>query len=378
MNLKQPLSRCLAILAAISFSPAQEANPLNEALQRAGANAAELQEALDSVDPARRDGLVFLIEHMPDRDLKSLRADYLLENVDFAYKARAAAPWGKEISDELFFNDVLPYASINERRDRWRKDFYEKFSPLVKECKTPGEAAQVLNRDMWKMVEVRYHATERPKPDQSPYESIEAGYASCSGLSVLLIDACRAVGVPARFVGIPQWANKRGNHSWVEVWDGEWQFTGACEYNKAGLGKAWFAGDASKADGSKWQHSIYASSWKKTGTPFPLIWDRRNKDVSAENVTRRYAKKQSGGRAFIQVFREKGGERVAMIVEIFDAEESLLKAKTKGAESDTNDMLAVRLEAGKEYGLEIAGGQRNKFTPSGKEDEQIEFYIGSE
>ena len=32
------------------------------------------------------------------------------------------------------------------------------------------------------------------------------------------------------------WANKRGNHSWVEIWDdGRWNFTGACEYSAKGL-----------------------------------------------------------------------------------------------------------------------------------------------
>jgi len=366
------------LFATIAKLSAKE-EALEEALSRAGKNESELRSALEKADPARRDGLVFLIEHMPERDLKSLTADYLLENLDYAYKAREEAAWGKALSEELFLNDVLPYASINETRDQWRKDFYEKFSPMVKDCKTPGEAAQVLNRDMWKVVKVGYHATKRPKPDQSPYESMDAGYASCSGLSVLLIDACRAVGVPARFVGIPQWANKRGNHSWVEVWDGsDWQFTGACEYNKNGLGKGWFAGDASKAVSDKWQHSIYASSWKDTGMRFPLVWNLKIDYVKAENVTDRYTKKKTEGRIFVQVFEKKGGKRLAVDIEVFDGEKSILKARTKGVESDNNDMLTAKLKGGKDYEISISGGERRKFKPSGKEDEQIEFYLHAE
>ena len=60
-------------------------------------------------------------------------------------------------------------------------------------------------------------------------ESMETGLASCTGLSILLIDACRSVGVPARFVGTPLWADGSGNHSWVEIWDGGWHFVGAAE-----------------------------------------------------------------------------------------------------------------------------------------------------
>jgi hypothetical protein len=37
------------------------------------------------------------------------------------------------------------------------------------------------------------------------------GLASCSGLSILLAGACRAVGVPARIVGTPMWSNGHGN-----------------------------------------------------------------------------------------------------------------------------------------------------------------------
>ena len=84
------------------------------------------------------------------------------------------------------------------------------------------------------------------------------------------------------------------------------------------------------------------------------------------------------GRAFVQVFDKKGGKRIAVDVEIFDGDQSLLKAKTKGEESDTNDMLAVKLKGGQEYAISIRGGERRKFKPAGKEDERIEFYLDVE
>src|SRR4029077_17611360 len=100
----------------------------------------------------------------------------------------------------------------------WRKEFYEKYRPLVKQARTPGEAAVLLNQKVFPLIKVRY-STKRPKAVQSPAESARAGLASCNGLSIILIDACRAVGVPARFVGT-LWADNSGNHSWTEVWDG--------------------------------------------------------------------------------------------------------------------------------------------------------------
>ena len=54
-----------------------------------------------------------------------------------------------------------------------------------------------------------------------------------------------AVGIPARVAGTPMWTNMRGNHTWVEVWDGGWHFVGAAEPDPKGLDHTWFNGDAS-------------------------------------------------------------------------------------------------------------------------------------
>jgi len=350
----------------------------SDALKRAGENRPQIEKALADVPAAQKAGLEFLVRHMPERDLKTLSAAYLLDNVAYAAKARAAVPWGKDLPDELYFNDVLPYASINERRDNWRKDFYQRFLPLVKDAKTPGEAAQILNRDMWKIVNVKYHARKRPKPDQSPYESMEATYASCTGLSVLLIDACRSVCVPARFVGTPAWSNKRGNHSWVEVWNGEqWSFTGACEYNKGGLNRGWFAGDASRAQRDEPMHAIYASSWKPADRSFPLIWNLKIDYVAGVNVTDRYARPDDQrARTFIQVF--DGEQRVSRYVRVLHGDKQIARGMTRGEKHDSNDMLTLQLEPGKDYTLEITQPdkttRKKTFTPA-KKDEEIRIQL---
>lgn len=262
---------------------------IETSLQRAGDNAAEIQRALDDVPAAQRPGMRFLIAYMPKHDLQTLTADYLLENVNLAYEARESVPWGKDIPDAIFFNDVLPYASINETRDNWRPELYKRFKPLVADAKTPSEAAVILNQKIFDMVGVKF-SRKRPKADQSALETIDAGMASCTGLSILLIDACRAVGVPARLAGIPVWPDRSGNHSWVEIWDDKWHFTGADEPSGDKLNRGWFVKKAANAQENNPYHRIYATSYKPTGLHFPLVWDIQNKTVPAVNVTKRYAK----------------------------------------------------------------------------------------
>jgi hypothetical protein len=281
----------LAIFAGErAIGAAERSAEIEAALKRAGDNRGQIEKAIDDVPAEHRAGMEFLVENMPDHDLASLSAEFLLANVQFAYEARDKAPWKDSVPEEVFLNDVLPYASVNERRDDWRKDFYERFMPLVKDARTPTEAAVILNKQAFHVLDVRY-STERRKPDQSPYESIEAKTASCTGLSVLLIDACRAVGVPARFVGTPLWADKSGNHSWVEIWDDGWHFTGACEPSGDVLDSAWFEQRASEAKRDDPLHAIYASSFQRTPQTFPLVWDRGIDYVHAVNVTDRYVER---------------------------------------------------------------------------------------
>ncbi|MCX5653719.1 MAG: transglutaminase-like domain-containing protein [Planctomycetota bacterium] len=271
---------------AVALVPPKYRAAVEEQLAAAGDNRAELLAALRKIPANRREAMAFLVANMPTPDLKSLKKDFLLRQVNYAYKARAEVPWGAGLHDELFFNDVLPYASVNERRDDWREDFYDRFIALARKCRSPGEAAVQLNKEVFRQLEVKYHATKRPKPDQSPYESAAAKYASCTGLSILLVDACRAVAVPARLVGTPLWTNHSGNHTWTEIWDGQWRFLGAAESTR--LDDGWFSANAAKADAGRPEHRIYATSLRRTGTSFPMIWDLSIGYVPAEDVTAFY------------------------------------------------------------------------------------------
>ena len=362
----------LAALAEIPTAPSPRPaagtpqQAVEDALRRAGKNRPELEKALADTPADRRAGMAFLLANMPDADLAALKADFLLENLRLAYDARAQVPWGRDIPDDVFFNNVLPYANVNESRDPWRKELYELSLPIVKACKTPAEAAMKLNATLFEKLKVKY-STERRRADQSPKESIETGKASCTGLSILLSDACRSVCVPTRIVGTPLWANKRGNHTWVEIWDKDWHFTGACEQDPAGLDRGWFVGDASQALKDSPQHAIYAASFKKTDLPFPLVWAPGRKDISAENVTDRYAKapaKSDKVTVSVRVWQAGKATRAVVPVVITDAADAKItfKGESKGETADRNDILTFDLPPGREFTLKVGDPARVEKT----------------
>ena len=314
-------------------------------LTEAEDNQPQMRAALRRVNYEHRRALEFLIEHMPASDLTTLTAEYLLDNIELAYQAINQVPWGKQIPEDVFFNDVLPYANVDETREDWRHAMMERCLPIIKNCRTPGEAAQKLNREVFPLIKVRY-ATSRKKANQSPSESMAQSVASCTGLSIILTDACRSVGVPSRLAGIPSWTNKRGNHTWVEVWDDGWHFTGAAEPADK-LNQTWFQADAAQADNNKPIHRIYAVSFAKTGMYFPLVWSRRSQEVNAVNVTQRYTEDRvtpdpHKSRVLISML-SSDGKRVEQEIIVTGSDAVEFKGRTRGESADMNDILMLEL-----------------------------------
>uniref|UniRef100_UPI003FF14D91 transglutaminase-like domain-containing protein n=1 Tax=Leyella stercorea TaxID=363265 RepID=UPI003FF14D91 len=344
---------------------------IDRTIATAGDNAKELKKALKEVPRNEREGMAFLISYMPERDAKSLSADFLLENVQYAYKARAEFPWAKEVPDSVFLNDVVAYANLNENRESWRKDFYERFKKYVAPCKTMREAIDSVNKNVRDELLVDYN-TKREKPDQAPYESMRQHMASCSGLSILLTDAFRAVGIPSRVAGTPAWHDDRGNHNWNEVWiDGQWRFTEY--YPSDDLDQSWFLTDAGKAIKEDVRKAIYAASFKPTGSYFPLVWDEDIRYVHAENVTDRYtslyraqlsAMPADGSHVALRVmvFRDKdhaeaSGDRVATNLDVFKGDKQLYGGRSTGATQDMNDVLTFNVEKNQQYIIKYMNGK---------------------
>lgn len=341
------------------------------AIARAGDNAAELQKALDLAPSEQKKGMAFLISYMPPRDLTSLKADFLLENAKWAYKARAEFPWAKTVPEDIFFNDVLPYAALNERRDNWREDFHQRFSKHVAGKTTLLEAISAVNTSIKDEVKVDY-STQRKKADQSPYESMESNKASCTGLSILLTDAFRSVGIPARISGTPAWTTKPGNHNWVEVWtspEKQWQFT---EYypDGKGLDHGWLLADAAKANPKSRYHSIYSSSWKPADAHFPLVWDLKNTDVHAVNVSDFYIKLGRGDKNTAEnicelriEYLDHAGKRIAIPVTVTQGDAQVGKGLSPQPTDDMNRYLTLPVQRGQIYHL--------SWTPPGAENPQF-------
>jgi hypothetical protein len=300
-----------------------------------------------------------------DRTNDAITRDFVCENIDFALRARNEFRWCRQLPEKMFLNDVLPYAVADETRDPWRKEFFVKFSPVVKDCTNAAAAVCAIQQHIVAITGVNYN-TKRRAPNQSPRESMSTGMASCTGLSILLVDACRALGIPARLAGVLTWSDGSGNHNWVEVWvDGGWHFT---EYypDKNGFDHGWLIERLSGVTGKDPATAVWVSSWEKTGEWFPLIWRMKQDSVQcsdifahvlpAVNVTGRYLEivnrqRPAGSGLPVRVIvLDADGHRAishVRVISLKDGKETILaQGDSPSAQDDLNHHLEFVLPPG--------------------------------
>ena len=189
----------------------------------------------------QRKAMKFLYAYMPMCDVADYSGEFVLQNVDYALKARREMPWGESIPDREFMHFVLPFRVNNENLDSCRMVFYSELKDRVKNLSLYDA---VLEVNHWCHEKVTY--TPSDSRTSSPLASLKTAYGRCGEESTFAVSAFRAVGIPARQVYTPRWAHTDDNHAWVEVWvDGKWYFLGACEPEPV-LNLAWFNAPASR------------------------------------------------------------------------------------------------------------------------------------
>ena len=381
--MKQRVLLCAlaAVALAIAFVvwPSKGYNPADDAELKeviaSSARGAELEALVENTPVEQQREMAFLLKNMPEFDREAMDLELLKENVEYAHLAREKYAWAKQLPEDVYLHDVLPYHVVDEVRDSWRKELYEMFSPAVDTCRTMYDAVCAVNANIPRLTGVDYN-TNREKTNQSPRESMRQGMASCTGLAILLVDAYRAVGIPARFAGTASWHDNRGNHSWTEVWlDGQWRVTEY--YFPSKLDHLWFMPDAAKANAEERTYAIYATRFGKADDWFPMVWadgdvegrpiEELPKWVGAENVTKHYQDLayeqytrhlEAGTHTFIKIAgykvagqTEHSDDRVAMGVDVFCGTEQMGGGLTAGPLRDMNDMFSVLVEKNRTYEL---------------------------
>jgi len=155
-------------------------------------------------------------------DLKELKAEFLINNIDMAFKVWQEQPWGKDISFDQFCEYILPYRVGNERPEYDRAMICRQYENLLDKVLSPNctsvAACSAVNdeliRNGW------LQTSELSSfPDFTVNDLLVNRKGSCHEMVGLTIYILRALGIPVASDFTPQWGNRSLGHEWNVVLD---------------------------------------------------------------------------------------------------------------------------------------------------------------
>ena len=151
-------------------------------------------------------------------DVNYITADYLINNIDMAFKAWQDAPWGHTIPFDVFCEEILPYRVGTEPLENWRKKALASFADPYRYILEDSTTNAVTACTKINSVLPRFRSDpDFPEMNYSQLMSTTRG--TCDDMAALAIFAMRSLGIPVTFDFTPKWPNMRVGHSWCSVTD---------------------------------------------------------------------------------------------------------------------------------------------------------------
>ncbi|WP_299435178.1 transglutaminase domain-containing protein [uncultured Maribacter sp.] len=152
------------------------------------------------------------------KDVNSINADYLIENIEMAFKARERLPESFRCSNDLFLNYVLPYRIESEPLEKGlRKKLHEKYSWAYSVLNETKSLERTICQ-LYDSLNVQFAGKIRYPADLpiSQLEKIKG--ANCSNLVNLVVHVLRSIGIPCTKDYTPHWGNHLSNgHAWLVI-----------------------------------------------------------------------------------------------------------------------------------------------------------------
>jgi hypothetical protein len=156
-------------------------------------------------------------EPIVQEDINYITAEYLINNIELAFKVWRERPWGKQIPFDAFCEEILPYRVGVEPLENWREkalvSFADLDSVLNKPTTTSVEACSIVNNLLPRF------RTDNDFPPMNFSQLMASAKGMCDDMAALAVFSMRALGIPVTFDFTPRWINVPSGHSWNTVRD---------------------------------------------------------------------------------------------------------------------------------------------------------------
>jgi phosphohistidine swiveling domain-containing protein len=149
-------------------------------------------------------------------DVKHIAGDYLINNIDLAFKVWEEQPWGKHIPFDAFCENILPYRVSTEPLENWRAKALASFADVNRSF---GEQPDISAVEACEKVN-KLLPTFRLDKDFIPMSYSMLGATTrntCEGITSYALFVMRALGIPVTQDYTPKYPYIKSGHSWNAV-----------------------------------------------------------------------------------------------------------------------------------------------------------------
>lgn len=176
-------------------------------------NKAKVEEAFDSIRN------IYNFNSKYKFDCQTVKAEYLIENIEKAWNTWQESPWNKSIDFQQFCEYILPYRAYHEPLSDWRDTLatlYGKILDSLPEV-TILNACKAINKAI--ALDIKYDRRWMIGTGTlSVPELMASGSGMCDDITAYGICAMRACGIPVT-VDFTLWPKMNYGHSWCVVFD---------------------------------------------------------------------------------------------------------------------------------------------------------------
>lgn len=155
----------------------------------------------------------YTIRTSTTKDIENIKADFLIENIELAFKVWKK-PWANKIPFDDFCRYILPYRSEQCPKSNLRKKLMEQYIPYLDSLNvtTPLEACNAINKLL-----IGTFSFTGALPLQLTIEQVDESHVgNCDCISSYVTFLMRALGIPVS-QDITVWTKSGYGHSWCTV-----------------------------------------------------------------------------------------------------------------------------------------------------------------
>lgn len=167
-----------------------------------------------------KDSLQLKAKKITNLDVDYINCDFLINNINIAFTKWKNNPWSKSYSFETFCEYILPYRSLIEPLEEWRKDyerlaFRDKYN--LEDNSDPVELCSFIISNLKDFTFLPRRID--PNPLLSAQQMLYRKQGSCPDLANFSVLINRAVGIAVSFDYTPNYGASSNRHFWNTVID---------------------------------------------------------------------------------------------------------------------------------------------------------------